>query len=267
VNFLKISLFLFLPFIFIGCSSDISSVKREMVPDELKDAERYIQIVQSINKKRPDYISADISIKASINGKSFKTAGTLNYTSTPQTLRARLNDTIFRSTMADLFLENGILKMYIPVDNIMYVNHQEESTKENIEIDPSIISSTALSVIPLISDAKAIRLYRENTNSNEQVQKIMVLENDGYFESLFFTADLPVKILIISKVNGKKTEIHYENAILKEGINFYTLVKVTSELSGNSAEINFSNLKLNVPFDRTVIFNFSVPKGTRIIEQ
>jgi len=238
-----------------------------MFPDELKDSERYLQIVRSNNQKRPDYISADVSLKALIKGKSFKTIGVLNYTSSPQTLRVRLNDAIFRSTMADLFLENGILKMYVPVDNTVYVRRSEESIGVNIEIDPRIISSTALSVIPLITEAKAIRVYRESTTDKDSAQRIVVLENTNYFESLFFTNDLPEKILVISKINGEKTEIHYKNPVFVNGITFYMLVKVTSEISGNSAEISFSNLKLNEPFDRNRFFTFIVPKGTKIIEQ
>jgi hypothetical protein len=264
---MKLLIYLSFPLLFLGCLSDTSSIKKEMVQDDLKDAERYLQIVQTNNQKRPAYISADISITASIKGKTFKSVGTLNYTISPQTLRAKLVDAIFRSIMADMFLENGVLKMYVPVDNTVYIRHSDMDISESIEIDPRIISSTALSIIPLISDAKPIRLYRESTNSKDSIQRIVVLENSIYYESLFFTGDLPEKILLISKTNGEKTEIHYKNPVLNDGITFYTLVNISSEKSGNSAEISFSNLKLNEPFDRNRVFNFIVPKGTKIIEQ
>jgi hypothetical protein len=263
----KVFFYLSFPILFLGCLTDTSSVKKEMVQDDLRDAERYVQIVLSNNQRRHEYISADLSIKASVKGKSFKTVGTLNYTFTPQTLRARFIDAIFRSVMADLFLENSVLKMYVPVDNTLYIRHSNENISENIEIDPRIISSTALSIIPLIPNAKPTRLYRESATGKDPVQRILVLENSNYYESLFFSGDLPEKILLISKTNGEKTEIHYKNPALKDGITLFTQVNVSSEMSGNSAEISFSNLKLNEPFDRNRVFSFTVPKGTKIIEQ
>jgi hypothetical protein len=256
-------MFIFSIFI-LGCAETQIITTEKMIPSDIREGEKYLSLVKSMNERVPAAFSADITLNASIERKSFKAAGSLFCAHEPLSVKIRLNDLIFKSPFAEILLVDDVLKIFVPVDKAVYVRRSSTSVSyRSLEIDPAFVSATALGKIPLLKNGAVSRSYQSEDGNDV---KVVVFENENYYESIFFQKELPGKVLIIAKTDGSKYEIRFSNPVVIDGYTFYGKINATSSLSGDSFTITYKNIKINPVFDRLKIFSINIPGGTKVVE-
>jgi hypothetical protein len=246
-----------------GCGTTQIDVEK-MIPADIKEGERYISMVRDINGKVPETFTADISVNAKINRKNFKTTGTMHFASTPLSVRIKLIDLILRMSLVDMLMVDNTMKIYQPLEKTMVVRRVEPLADFiSPDIDPAFVSTLMLERIPLIKKAKVSRSYQ----SEDEKARVVVIENDAYFESIYFNGNMPEKALIISKIGKSKYEIHFFSPVTISDRLFFEKITATASDTGNTVIVEYSNIKVNLSIDRLKVFSITVPTGTKIIEQ
>lgn len=250
--------------IICGCVSGEGNV--QLKKTDLRDAEDILKQIESVNRSLPASLTAKISVVSKVSGRSFRTSGSINYTAKPELIKVTMIDLIFRSTVAEILLESGILKIYVPIDKALYIREKNTDglAAASLEINPDFVSQTALGRIPMIAGYSVTKSYASEKKGTEPASNVIVLENDSYFESISVKDGLPDKVRILSKRGSDKFEAHYSEPVKQGEILFYKKIKAFSENTGNSFEIEYSGLVFNVPIDSGV-FTLTIPKGTKIV--
>jgi hypothetical protein len=247
-----------------GCASTDSRFSQIKQAD-IRDAEKLLKKIEILNETLPKTFTAKISVNAAIEGRSFKTGGTISFAKDPKSIKITMLDLIFRSIFAELLYQSDTLKFFMPLEKTLYVREKNPSgeTAANLELNPEFVSMTALGRIPLISGYTVTKSYTAGEAAS--AEQIIVLENDSFYESIAARDGIPSKVRILSKKGGDKFEAHFDEPVKDGQVLFYKKISAFSENSGNKFDITYSSIVFNAPIDAKV-FTINVPQGTKIVK-
>ena len=250
--------------IMAGCASADTRFS-QMKKTDIRDAEALLKKIEVLNDALPATFTAKISVNAAIEGRSFKTGGTIAFTKEPKAIKITMLDLIFRSTFAEMLYQSDTLKLFMPLEKTLYVREKNPSgeTAANLELNPEFVSMTALGRIPLISGYSVTKAYVSGEAA--AAEQIIVLENDSFYESIAARDGIPSKVRILSKKGGDKFEAHFDEPVKDGPALLYKKVSAFSENSGNKFEIVYSKIVFNAAIDAKV-FTIQVPQGTKIVK-
>jgi len=250
-----------------GCTSG-QKASGTFKSGDIREAQEILKKIESINSTAPDTFTSRIAVKCSINGKAFSIAGNVFYASEPLAIKVMLNDLIFKSPVVEILLESDQLKIYMPIDQSVYIRKPDPArdTTASLEINPQFVSQTALGRIPLISGYTVTKSFIEEEQGKSTGTRIVVIENDLFYESISVKNGIPDKVKILSKNGVDKFEVRYDNPSQLGDILFYKKVSAFSENTGNTFSIEYTDLKLNASFDRGKVFRIDIPRGVKIIQ-
>jgi hypothetical protein len=266
---LKLCSFL-LPFLCLSFITACTSVEPrvQLKKADMHDAQDIIKTINDQNNSLPSTFTSKISVNAVINGRALKTGGDIYYISKPETIKVTLTDLIFRSVIAELLFADDLLKIYLPIDKTLYLREKKANmaVTATLEISPDFISQTALGRIPLIPDFSVTKSYvSDEPGDKASLSRIIVLENDLFYESISTKSGFPDKVRILAKTGGDKFEVHYEKPLKEGSAFFYRKISAFSEGTGNKFEVEYNDIKINDPIDKN-IFTVSIPQGTKVVK-
>jgi hypothetical protein len=245
--------------LFITCTS--LPLKEDLITADVKETQRLLSVIESINSNRPQTLSSDVFVKVYADMRKFSVKGTLDYKAEPIQLRLKLSDPILRMLVADVYMDSAGLKTFIPLDNAVYIKRTSSTRFGKIGFDPYFISNTAIGIIPLIQKPYEIKTFIEKTDRKDKYS-IITFENIENTESITFLNDIPQKVEITYKQTGKKLDITYSDYIVKDTIGFFTEIKAVSEPDGENFNIQFKNTLFNVKINERS-FIYTVPNGIK----
>ena len=245
----------------IQCASAPDTAEA-MKKSDLSGADAVVAQVEKNNGSLPDSFISRITVKSSINGRSFKSSGTAWFASKPQSIKVQLSDLIFKTPLAEILLQEDQLRIYLPIEKTVYIRSASaDGSEASLEVNPFFMSRTALGRVPLISGYRITRFYQGESAGS----KVIVLENDMYYESIALKDGIPGKVKILSKSGTDTYEVHYSDPVISGGSVFFRKIYAFSESSGNSLEIEYTDLNIGAAIDRDKIFRIDIPRGTKIL--
>jgi hypothetical protein len=250
-------------FLCLTCTS--LPVKDDLITADIKETQRLLAVIESINSNRPHTFSSDVFVKIYADMRKFSVKGTLDYSAEPIQLRLKLSDPVLRMLVADIYMDPAGLKTFIPLDNTVYIRRTSSSRFGKIGFDPYFISNTAMGIIPLINKPYEIKTFTEKTDRKDKYS-IITFENTENTEIITFLNDIPQKVEIIFKMTGKKLDVMYSDYIIKDTVKFFGEIKAVSEPDGENFDIQFKNTIFNAKINERS-FIYTVPKGIKTTER
>lgn len=242
--------------IFDNCTSFPD--KKDMRTNEASYSDKLFSIIRQINSKRPETLSAHPTITFYNNGRKVTALGDLYYVSNPQNIRLKLSDPMLKFLVADILMTDGLLKMFVPTENTVYLISSGFKGILKPGINPAFISSVALGCIPVINEPKDIRSY-----SDEKKRDILELKNSTYEQTILFENDVPVHTRIRNVITSEKTEVFFSEPFKKDEFLLYSKIRAYSEPDGNFFEVNCKNYRLNEKIDKKNL-NITIPSNVKI---
>jgi hypothetical protein len=253
-----------------GCST--AAVKKDT---NLKtaDEDNILHLLNLINKYSNNS-QKSYTLKVNIDGHSgaqkFKTGGNIEYNNNPRRMKIVFHDAILQSPITEIVQEDDILKFYFPLDKTVYIeniNKIDLKSYTNFYLDFNLISDLLSGKIPLI---KQYRIYKGLANETDPVisgTKLIILENNDYYETISFLNDVPDKILWVNKTTKEKIEVYFKKPFIKENFLFYKETKIISRNADLNIVIQFSSIKPDAPVDPENLTKIKISKDAKIIKR
>lgn len=255
-------LFAVVVFTLLSCTS-VQNTGEVLQQDIGSDTSKYVEIINKINGSIPPSYTASVGLNSILQKQRITSSGTIYFLSNPFSIRIKFTDLIFQSVLADILLVNNSLTAYFPSENTAYKNSDFSSADSSpFMINPSIVSSVALSRIPIISDSKPTNVYK----AEDPAVSVIVFESKTQLESVYFRNDIPEKILIAPKNGGGKTEIKYTGLFYSDGSAFFKKISARNEATGDFLQIEYRKVRTDIPIDPKKIFTLSIPFGVKFVQ-
>jgi len=94
----------------------------------------------------------------------------------------------------------------------------------------------------------------------------LIIENDEYYENIFFRGDVPEKILFIHKLSRNKSEIYLKSIVKKDKSIFFKNYKIVVPEANTAINVSFSKLQLNTAVSVNKFNRQNLPKQTGIVK-
>ncbi|HPB81053.1 MAG TPA: hypothetical protein PK200_03325 [Spirochaetota bacterium] len=235
-------------------------------------ARDYLQKIDVINSKSPQSFRAQFVVDGSLeNKRKFKSIGSCVYSKAHEKFKMVFIDSVFRSPLATVLQEGRVLKIYLPVEKKLYVDHADKIRLKDysgIDIDYRFISSLAMGMIPLIDDysIKQGLKYRKE-NKREESDYFIILENDSLFETISLKNDIPNKILLVNKKTLEKMEFYLENPESHGdgGSLYYKQIRFLSVKKGERINLRFTGIQHNARINDQQDFRINMPGNVKSI--
>ena len=258
--------------IVFGCGSTPVLPDAQYVKSDDTRARDYLQKIDVINSKSPQSFRAQFVVDGSLeNKRKFKSIGSCVYSKAHEKFKMVFIDSVFRSPLATVLQEGRVLKIYLPVEKKLYVDHADKIRLKDysgIDIDYRFISSLAMGMIPLIDDysIKQGLKYRKE-NKREESDYFIILENDSLFETISLKNDIPNKILLVNKKTLEKMEFYLENPESHGdgGSLYYKQIRFLSVKKGERINLRFTGIQHNARINAQQDFRINMPGNVKSI--
>ncbi len=257
----KISVVLILILFISGCSTTTAPVLNE---SENKNAKKFLSLINDINSASPDTISSSFTADGNMGDKKFRVEGTIAFDKKGY-YKMKIADYVFKSTVLEAYRELDRLYFYYPAENRLLVDDAgkiELSNYAGFKTDYKLLYTLLTGGIPVISKYTVYKcLHDEKENGYN-----LILENDEYFENIFFTDDVPVKFLFIHKISRDKSEIYLNSITKKDRSIFFKNYKIVIPEKNTSINLNFTKPQLNTAVQVNRLNQGKLPKQTEIVK-
>ena len=258
--------FLLITFIFyFGCSKTIVKSDRELRKAGDADIVHLIKVIEKININSAQSFIANFNIEGHLGKQNYKASGNAQFNNNPRRMRVIFHDAVFKSAITFIVQEEDTIKIFFPFDKILYIDNIKKFNFKfysNLNLDFQLVSELSTGKIPVIKNYSSIKCY-EDGNSGQN-NKLIILENNEFYETISFMDDVPDKILWLNKITKEKTEVYLFNPVIKENILFFNLIKIVSVSSDLKLTIQFDSLKFNVPVDLKNMVRLKLPSDIKI---
>lgn len=249
-----------------SCASTDNKQSRmdKMGEVESRKAQMLMGIIKNINLNSPESIKSSFTVYGDSKGKKFKFEGRLNF-SKNKMANISLLDYIFKSPVLKFYRSGEKLYFYYPTDKKLYVDDYNKIRLSNytgFNADFGFVYSLFTGNIPILKGS----WIKKCVKSPGHDSYFLVLENDDFYESIYFKKDKPNKILIIHKSTRQKFEIYINSLISKGKSSFIRKSRMVAPGMNLRMNVSFYRIKLNA---KTVVSKFkpgSVRKGVKVIK-
>ncbi len=233
---LIVSLILFIS----GCSS---VPKPELSEAENIKAKEFLSRVNEINTSSPNTISSSFSADGNSGEKKFRVEGKVTFDKKGY-YKVTVFDYVFQSPIMEAYRELEKLFFFYPAEKKLLtddVNKIDLSSYTGFKTDYKLLYTLLTGGIPLLDKYVMYKcLYDEKEKGYN-----LIIQNDEYFENIFFKGDVPEKILLIHKQSRNKIEIYLKSNIGKDKSVFFKKCRIVAPEINLSINISFSKPVLN----------------------
>ncbi len=247
--------------IFSGCSS---IQKPELSDAESIKAKSFLSSIKKINDSSPDSISSSFSADGYAGEKKFRVEGKSVFDKKGY-YKVSIIDYVFQSPVIEAYRELDRLYFYYPVEKKLItddVNKIDLSRYTGFQTDYKLLYTLLTGGIPLLDNYSVYKcLYDEKDKGY-----YLILQNDDFYENIFFKDDVPEKILFIHKLSRNKAEIYLKSMIKKDKSIFFKNYKIVAPELNTSINISFSNTVLNSSVNVGRLKLENLPKKVEVIK-
>lgn len=241
----------------VGCATNDGS----HVADGAKlsgTAKDMLNRINEINANAPSSYDIGFSVDVLVKRKSYKLAGSSQFTSQGDKLYVVFSDYIFKSPMFMMFNEGDDIVLYYPSDKKLYKTTNSRANLKNfwnVNLSFNVLKDLITGKIPLIENFAA----KEGGDSKDAVY--LILENDSEYETISFKDGLPDKIKITNKTDRTETEIYLSNPRIYGESLIYRKFAAAVKSESSRVDISLNNVKVNVPVTVKTISDIKLPSN------
>ena len=253
-------LILFLIFIVSSCSS---IQKPELSDAENLKAKELLAVIQGINDSSPETISSAFNADGNNGEKKFRVEGRVAFNKKGY-YKISVLDYIFQSPILEAFRELDRLYFYYPTENKLFVDDIKKidlNRYTGFKVEFNLLYTLFTGGIPLISNSSVYKcLYDENEKGYN-----LIIQNEDFFQNIFFKDNVPEKILFVHKLSRHKAEIYLKSVIKKDESIFFRKIKIVIPELNIAVNIDFSRPALNTSVTIEKFNKEKLPKKVEVI--
>lgn len=196
--------------------------------------------------------------------KKFRVEGTLDFDKKGY-YKIKIVDYVFKSTVLEAYRELDRLYFYYPAENRLLVDDAgkiELSMYTGFKTSYKLLYTLLTGGIPVIDKFTVFKCLH---NEKEKGYNL-IIENDEYFENIFFVDDVPEKILFIHKLSRDKSEIYLQTILKKDKSRFFKNYKIVVPEKNTSINLNFLKPQMNTAVSVNKLNQGKLPKQTEIVK-
>ncbi len=260
----KIILVLLFPLIFYSCaSSEKRGGEFSGNPEDLKRSKTLLAIIAGINKGAPQSIQSSFALTGRKGGKKFSFDGRLRYDA-KGVENIFLKDYIFKSPLVNYYRIKDQLYFHFVPEKKIYIDSCktiELFRYTGVRTDFNFLHDIAVGHIPLLpkySIKKSVNMGGDRS--------VVILEDDSFYESIFFKNNVPDKLLLVHKKTGEKSEVYFKS-VMRKG-NLFFAKKLLVILPGKSLrlKVRFFSTRLNKGSGAFKFKSSGIKRGIRVIK-
>jgi hypothetical protein len=256
--------------IITGCSTATVKSEADLITADEENITHLMGLINKYNSNSLNSYILQLNVEGHSGTQKFKAGGNVRYNNLPRRMKIVFHDAILQSPITEIIQEDDVLRFYFPLEKALYIeniNKIDLKAYTNFNLDFNLISDLLCGKIPVI---KLYRVYKGLESETDPVikgNKLIILENDEFFETISFSKDVPDKILWVNKNSKERIELYLRRPVLKDNFLFYQEAKIISRKSDLNILIQFSSIKFNVPVDPENITKRKYPKDMNIIKR
>jgi hypothetical protein len=181
-------------------------------------------------------------------------------------MKASFTDMVFRSPITTFVQEDENIKIYFPMDKVLYQDTAATISLKNytgIDIEFRFLYPMLIGQIPLITEFSVKSGLSEDAGGASV--EYIILENQGYFQTIAFSAGIPAKLLFVNKESKDRVELYLENPVWQGTTLIYREIRLVIPSTGEKLSITFNDITLNPALDPAAVGSLQVPPGTKVI--
>lgn len=252
-----------------ACASGKNAAEKDYIVSDDENNKYLLKLIDKINSERPRTLSTKFNIEGYSGKQKFKSSGIASFDNNPVMAKIIFHDAVFKSAITEIVQEGDILRFYFPLDKILYVDNFSSISLQrytNFNIDFNLIYDLSVGKIPMIKDFLIVRGLETGLNSGNG-EKLIIIENSKYYETISFDNEIPDKILWVDKDTKHKFEVYLEKPVRRgAGILYYKLIRIVSPESDLKISIQYTSIKINVPVDAAKLLKMKVSPEAKIIK-
>lgn len=254
-----------------GCSTaKIKSETTELKAADQENIEYLLGIIKKYNSGSLQSYTLKINVEGHSGTRKFKVEGNALYNNNPKRMKIVFHDAILMSSISEIVQEDNILKFYFPIDKTLYVENTEKINLKaytDFSLDFNLVSDLLSGRIPVIRQFAVYKGLECETDPAIKENKLIILENSDFFETISFLNDIPDKILWVNKNSKERLELYLKSPVIRDNFLFYKEAKIISREADLNVLIRFSSVKFNEPVDPEIIAKIKIPKDAVIIRR
>jgi hypothetical protein len=251
---------LFMTFIVSGCST---IQKPELSDAENLKAKELLAVIQGINDSSPETISSAFNADGNNGEKKFRVEGRAAFNKKGY-YKISVLDYIFQSPILEAFRELDRLYFYYPTENKLFVDDIKKidlNRYTGFRVEFNLLYTLFTGGIPLISNSSVYKcLYDENEKGYN-----LIIQNEDFFQNIFFKDNVPEKILFVHKLSRHKAEIYLKSMVKKDESIFFRKIKIVIPELNITVNVNFSRPALNTSIVIEKFNKEKIPKKVEVI--
>lgn len=216
--------------------------EKELITTDKDKSAELLKLLDEINASSPETINAAFTADGETPGKKFRIEGRAVYDK-KGFFYFSLVDYIFRSPVIDAYRDGDKLYFYYPADKKLLIDDVKKINFYNysgFKADYGFIQSLFTGGIPVIPDYNSSKTLADGDDSY-----YLILENNEYYENIYFKKRIPEKILLMHKESRNKAEIYLKSLVRKDRSYFYKNIKIVAPGQRSSINLIFSKPVLN----------------------
>ncbi len=230
--------------LFLSLISGCTSVqKTELNEAENLKAKELIAFINGANAASPETISSSFTADGNTGEKKFRVEGKVSYNKKGY-YKLTVLDYIFQSPILEAYRDLDRLYFYYPTEKKLLVddiNKIDLSRYTGFKVEYNLLYTLFTGGVPLINNFSVYKcLYDEKEKGYN-----LILQNEDFFQNVFFKDDVPEKILFIHKLTRNKAEIYLKSITKKDKSIFFRSLKIVVPELNTSINLNFSKPVLN----------------------
>jgi len=237
-------------FLILLIASCTSVPKSELSEAENLKATELLSRINEINASSPVTISSSFTADGNSGEKKFRVEGKVAFDKKGY-YKVTVFDYVFQSPIIEAFREIDKLYFYYPAEKKLLtddVNKINLSVYTGFKTEYKLLYTLLTGGIPLLENYTLYKcLYDEKAKGYN-----LLIQNDDFFENIFFNGDVPEKILIMHKKSRDKMEIYLKSHVKKDKSIFFRKCRIVVPEINVSININFLKPVLNtaVPVEK-----------------
>ncbi len=253
-----------------GCSTTVAKNEADLKTAGEENIAHLLRLIQKYNASPPQSFILNFNVEGHSGSQKFKASGNGQYNNNPRRMRVVFHDAILQTPITEITQEDDVLKFYFPMDKTLYlenINNIDLKSYTNFNLDFILVSDLLTGKIPIIKHSSVYKGLESETDPVIKGNKLIILENEEYFETISFLNDVPDKILWLNKNTKERIEVYLKKPVLKDNFLFFKEAKIISRSADLNILIQFKSIKFNTPVDLENMTKIKISKDARIIKR
>jgi hypothetical protein len=253
-----------------GCSTAAIKTGTDLTTADEKNVAHLLGLIKKYNSNFLQSYILKLNVEGHSGAQKFKAGGNACYNNNPRRMRIVFHDAILQSPISEIVQEDDVLRFYFPIEKAVYIENINKINLKaytNFNLDYNLVSDLLTGKIPVIKNYRVYKGLESETDPVIKENKLIILENEEFYETISFLNNVPDKILWVNKNSKERIELYLRRPVFTDNFLFYKEAKIISRDADLNILIQFSSIKFNIPVDSENITKLKIPKDANIIKR